>query len=53
MIDYAEVVSFLNRTGVAGLNNGLSQEENEVLFSSINVLEIVGLVLKGLSRNIP
>jgi hypothetical protein len=52
-INYSEVVSFLNRTGVAGLNNGLSVEENEILFASINVLEIVGLVLKGLSRSIP
>ena len=49
-IDYQAIVSFLNSCGIAGLNNGLTDQENEILFSSIDTLEIVGLVLKGLNN---
>ena len=31
------------------LNNGLSIEENRILFYSLNVTEIINLILKGLS----
>lgn len=37
---------FVNNTGV--LNNGLSSRENERLFVTTNVTEIIALVLKGL-----
>ena len=37
---------FVNNMGV--LNNGLSDDENERLFVTTNVTEIIALVLKGL-----
>ena len=36
-------------SGVAGLNNGLSAEENAVLFETVDPLEAAALVLRGLS----
>ena len=36
--------------GVAGLNNGLNPEENERLFSTTNLPEMIALVLRGLGR---
>src|SRR5262249_4751438 len=47
-INYAAEVEFLRSVGVAGLNNGLSDAENEVLFESRNLPEIVHFLLKGL-----
>lgn len=35
--------------GVAGLNNGLSPEENALLFETVDPLEAAALVLRGLS----
>ena len=32
------------------LNNGLTKEENQILFKSQNILEITRLILKGLSN---
>ncbi len=49
-IDYAGELQFLKSKGVAGLDNGLSAEENEVLFMGENLPEIVYLLLKGLTR---
>ena len=46
--EYSRMVQELNHWGVAGLNNGLSVEENEVLFSSRNIYEIIYLILKGI-----
>lgn len=34
------------------LHNGLSQEENQVLFSSANVIEIIAIILKGLKKSL-
>ena len=45
-IDYAG----LDNITIAQLDNGLTEEENKRLFHSVNVLEIVSLVLKGLQK---
>lgn len=47
-IDYQKLVSFFNEKGIAGLNNNLTIEENERLFTSPHLPEIIFLVLKGL-----
>lgn len=49
-IDYAALQAFFAAQGVAGLQNGLSMEENEVLFTSIQLPEIIVLILKGLRK---
>lgn len=41
---YSEITS--------NLHNGLSEEENQVLFASANVMEIIALILKGLKRSL-
>lgn len=38
--------------GIACLNNGLSDEENNILLQSADVIEIVGLIIKGLKNKI-
>jgi hypothetical protein len=50
LIDYVALVDRLQSYGVAGLSaaNGLSPEENETLFATTDVKEMVYLVLKGL-----
>ena len=48
-IDYDEIIALIKKEGIAGLNNGLIEDENKILFHSTNVLEIVALVLKGLN----
>jgi hypothetical protein len=49
-IDYTALVGRFRECGVAGLAraNGLSPEENETLFETTDVKEMVFLVLKGL-----
>ena len=49
-IDYGAELEFLRATGIAGLKNGLSDEENRVLFTSRNLPEIMYLLLKGLTK---
>ncbi len=51
-IDYAAELRFLQSTGVGGLNNGLTDGENEILFVSKNLPEVVYLLLKGLSQRL-
>lgn len=51
-IDYAGELQFLQSQGVAGLDNGLTDDENEVLFTSKNLPEIVHLLLKGLTKRL-
>jgi len=51
-IDYAQLCDYLSKTGVAGLKNGLSDSENEVLFRTPYITEMIYLVLKGLA-NLP
>lgn len=36
--------------GIDGLKNGLTKEQNDILLQSTDVIEIVGLILKGLSQ---
>ena len=36
--------------GIVCLNNGLSEEENNLLLQSTDVIEIVGLIIKGLKN---
>ncbi|GAK56718.1 hypothetical protein U27_03681 [Candidatus Vecturithrix granuli] len=49
-IDYDALVAFFQQEGVAGLHNGLNLEENERLFATPHIPEMISLVLKGLSR---
>ncbi|OJV88390.1 MAG: hypothetical protein BGO34_18770 [Bacteroidia bacterium 44-10] len=49
-IDYESIFKEISSRGISGLNNGLSEDENIILFHSTNVLEIVALVLKGLNN---
>jgi hypothetical protein len=49
-MDYASELTYMRSVGLAGLNNGLSQEENDILSNSRNLPEIVYLILKGLSE---
>lgn len=50
-INYNKICQYLKDKGVKSLNNGLSEEENKVLFYSSNILLIISIILKGL-RNI-
>lgn len=47
---YGNIVSFLNSQGIDRLNNGLSREENEILFESKNVHEILFFIFKGITN---
>ena len=47
-VDYTEVESYAKLDGL--LDNGLSEEENRRLFHSVNIMEIVSLILKGISN---
>ena len=49
-INYQAIFSDISHEGIASLNNGLSEDENKILFQSTNILEIVALVLKGLNN---
>lgn len=48
-VDYPAMVARLNATRIADLNNGLSEQENQELFTTPHVLLMVTLVLKGLA----
>ncbi len=50
--DYASVVARLNNVGVGGLDNGLSDAENERLFFTRDPIEMVALVLQGLRKRL-
>lgn len=49
-IDYEVLRKTFAVFGISGLNNGLSNEENLVLFSTINTEEAIGLIMIGLAR---
>jgi len=51
-VDYARVVDDFNKKGVAGLNNGLTPDENEELFETENLDRILFLLMKGLTRGL-
>lgn len=48
-INYDVIFDTLSTMGIEGLKNGLSSKENERLFVSSNIVEIITLVFKGLS----
>ena len=48
-IDYPAMVDELQQAGIAGLNNGLTEDENRLLFMTPYVPVMVALVLKGLA----
>jgi len=50
IIDYEKMLNYLQGIGIKGLNNGLTEEENERLFKSTYIFEIISLVLKGLKE---
>lgn len=45
-IEYAD----FGNIKISDLNNGLTDEDNIILFHSVNIMEIVSLVLKGLKK---
>ena len=47
---YGNIVSFLNSQNIDGLNNGLSREENKILFESKNIHEIIFFIFKGITN---
>lgn len=49
-IDYEKITLFLKDKGIKGLKNGISIEENIILFESTNLYEIVSLIIKGLNN---
>lgn len=48
-VNYNAMVNELEKAGVAGLNNGLSEVENRILFETPHIPVMVSLVLKGLA----
>jgi len=49
-IDYPALTAEFEKVGVAGLNNGLDAEENERLFTTRHLPEMIALVLRGLGK---
>ena len=49
-IDYKALIAEFEGFGIAGLNNGLDAAENERLFNTMNLPEMIALVLRGLGR---
>lgn len=49
-IDYTGINEYANIDKL--LDNGLTADENKTLFHSVNIMEIVSLILKGLSNTI-
>lgn len=49
-IDYSALTSEFEKFGVGGLNNGLKADENERLFTTRHLPEMIALVLRGLGR---
>lgn len=47
-IDFESIVNYFNQTGIEGLKNGLSEEDNRRLFRTIHIPEMISLILKGI-----
>ena len=47
-IDFNNIIQYFNEKGIKGLNNGLNEAENEILFTTTNITEMISLLLKGL-----
>ena len=50
LTDYQALNKTFAGIGIRGLNNGLSDEENLVLFSTVNTEEAFGLIMRGLKE---
>ena len=50
IIDYQELTKAFADSGIIGLNIGLSEKENLVLFSTVNTEEAIGLIMRGLKE---
>lgn len=50
LIDYEKINNLFIQKGIEGLNNGLTIEENQRLFESKDIYEIVALIMKGLKN---
>lgn len=48
-IDYRIILTDFQRAGIAGLKNGLDEQENRCLFDTDDIDEMIALVLKGLT----
>ncbi len=48
--DYDAFVAEIHRAGIAGLNNGLSEAENRVLFATEQLPVMIALLLQGLRQ---
>lgn len=53
-LDYDEIIEFIQQFTVEKISelNGLTIEENEILFESINIHELVLLIIKGLKQKL-
>jgi SLOG cluster2 len=49
-IDYPLLTAEFETAGIAGLSNGLDSDENERLFNTADLPEMIALVLRGISR---
>jgi SLOG cluster2/TIR domain len=49
-IDYHALTAEFGTAGIAGLNNGLDADDNERLFTTTHLPEMIALVLRGLGR---
>jgi hypothetical protein len=49
-IDYPGLLNFFAQKGIDGLNNGLTPDENDRLFETTRLTEMISLILKGLKR---
>ncbi|MEI6947337.1 hypothetical protein V9K67_09110 [Paraflavisolibacter sp. H34] len=47
-VDYQAITTFFSNKGIEGLKNGLTEEENKLLFSTIHIPQMISLILKGL-----
>lgn len=47
-IKYSDICKRIKENAYSQLNNGLTQDENDILFSSEDAEEIIGLIIKGL-----
>ena len=52
-VDYSGATERLASAGFAGLNNGLETEENEILLTTTDIHQAMGLVFAGLRRLFP
>lgn len=52
LINYDVMTDFFKAQGIGGLKNGLTEEENETLFTTDDIAEVITLILKGLTKSV-